>query len=128
MLDKNNLKEFILYFIVGGIATIIEWVIFYMLDSVFDWYYIPATVIAYILSTLFNWLLGRIILFKNSNKNLFVEILTIYGASIIGLVLNLIIMWIAIDFLSLNEILSKIIATGFVFIWNFAIRKLVIYN
>ena len=58
----------------------------------------------------------------------------IYATSVIGLLLNWLIMWFAIDCLrmlglpSAPEMLAKIIATGVVFFWNFIIRKLVIYK
>lgn len=127
MKKSNDLKDFLLYLIVGGIATISEWIIFYLLDKLLL-HYAVATTIAYILSTFINWLAGRILVFKESKQSLFKEILSIYLASIVGLLLNLVIMWITVDLLSVNEMLSKIIATALVFFYNFIIRKVLIYK
>lgn len=127
MKKSNDLKDFLLYLIVGGIATISEWIIFYLLDKLLL-HYAVATTIAYILSTFINWLAGRILVFKESKQSLFKEILSIYLASIVGLLLNLVIMWITVDLLSINEMLSKIIATALVFFYNFIIRKVLIYK
>ncbi len=124
---KKNIKDFILYLIVGGIATVSEWIIFYVLDKCLVHYAI-ATVAAYMLSTFVNWAAGRILVFKESHQSFIKEILSIYAAAIVGLLMNLLIMWIAVDMLSINEMLSKIAATIIVFMYNFLVRKLLIYR
>lgn len=125
-MKKNNIKDFLLYLIVGGIATVAEWVLFYVFDK--GLHYLPATIIAYILSTFVNWLAGRVLVFKNNGQSFLKEILSIYIASIVGLLLNLLIMWVAVDLADINEMISKIIATAIVFTYNFLVRKLLIYK
>lgn len=126
-MNRKNIKDFLLYVIVGGIATVAEWVVFFLLGKV-SCHYAVATAIAYILSTFVNWLAGRILVFKQSNQPLFKEIVSVYLASIVGLILNLLIMWVAVDLINVNEMLSKIAATGIVFVYNFLVRKLLIYK
>ena len=120
--------QFFIYFIVGGLATIVEWVAFYVLNSLFAVHYAFATTLAFILSTAANWLFGRLILFRDSKQNTAKELVKIYMVSIIGLLMNIAIMFVAIEKLGIQDMISKIIATGIVFIWNFLIRKLVIYK
>lgn len=125
---KNSpIKDFLLYLIVGGIATVTEWAIFWLLDKMSVKYYI-ATVIAYVISTFVNWAAGRLIVFKAAKGGVIKEILSIYLASIVGLLLNLGIMWLLIDCMSFNNMLAKIIATALVFAFNFLVRKLLIYK
>lgn len=124
----KNFKDVFLYLIIGGVATIAEWIIFYLINGVCSWHYIYATVIAYIFSTFVNWLSGRLILFKESKKSIAFELISIYAASVIGLLLNMVIMWMAVEICHLQEMLSKIIATGLVFVWNYLIRKMFIYK
>lgn len=126
-MNKKSIKDFLLYVIVGGIATVAEWAVFFVLGKV-SLHYALATAIAYILSTFVNWLAGRILVFKERNQSFIKEIVSVYLASIVGLLLNLLIMWVAVDLLSLNEMLSKIAATGIVFVYNFLVRKLLIYK
>ncbi len=126
-MNKNNLKDFFLYLIVGGIATVAEWLIFFVLDKIHIHYAI-ATVFAYILSTFVNWLAGRILVFKESHQTFIKEIGEIYLASVVGLLLNLLIMWVAVDLISIDEMISKVIATAIVFFYNFLVRKLFIYK
>ena len=126
-MNRKNIKDFLLYIVVGGIATVAEWVVFFLLGKV-SCHYAVATAIAYIFSTFVNWLAGRILVFKESNQSLFKEILSVYVTSIVGLILNLLIMWVAVDLINANEMLSKIAATGIVFVYNFLVRKLLIYK
>ncbi|MBR4123299.1 MAG: GtrA family protein [Clostridia bacterium] len=126
-MQKSNAKEFLLYIIVGGIATVSEWIVFFILGKCFV-HYAVATVIAYILSTFVNWFVGRVLVFKSNELPFLKEIASIYLASIIGLLLNLLIMWVTVDVLSFNQMCSKIAATAIVFFYNFLVRKLMIYK
>ena len=124
---NKSIKDLLLYLIVGVIATLSEWAVFFVLDKALL-HYALATVIAYILSTFVNWLAGRLLVFKISAQPLLKEIAEIYLASFVGLLLNLLIMWVAVDLITINEMVSKIIATAIVFFYNFLVRKLVIYK
>lgn len=126
-MKKSDLREFLLYFIVGGIATVTEWILFFLLDKVAV-HYTLATIIAYALSTFVNWLSGRILVFKESRQPFWKEISEVYLAALVGLLLNLLIMWVAVDLIDLQEMISKIAATAIVFSYSFLVRKLLIYK
>ena len=86
---------------------------------------------AFIASTFANWLLGRLILFRaaqKSNAATAKELLKIYAVSVAGLLLNIVIMFVAVEECAISEMPAKILATGIVFAWNFLVRKLVIYK
>lgn len=134
-LSKDNIKQFISYFFVGGVAAIVEWVMFFIFANVLNVHYFVSTVIAFIFSTTANWILGRITTFKDNTSykdKKAKEAVLIFVVSAIGLVFNLILMYLFVTVMgfdsSLGKTLSKIAATGIVFIWNFLIRKLVIYK
>lgn len=126
-MNRNNIKEFALYVIVGGIATVTEWAVFYLLD-ISGLYYLAAVTVSYLISTFVNWLAGRLLVFKTRNISVLREILSVYLASIVGLLMNLLIMWIAVDLLKFSEMPSKVAATGLVFAYNFIVRKCLIYK
>lgn len=135
LLNKANIKQFISYFFVGGFAAIVEWVMFFIFANVLQINYFVSTVIAFIFSTTANWILGRITTFKDNNTykdKKAKEAFLVFIVSAIGLLFNLILMYLFVTVMgfdsSLGKTLSKIAATGIVFIWNFLIRKLVIYR
>lgn len=134
-LSKDNIKQFISYFFVGGVAAIVEWVMFFIFANVLNVHYFVSTVIAFIFSTTANWILGRITTFKGNTSykdKKAKEAVLIFVVSAIGLVFNLILMYLFVTVFGFNgkigSTCSKIAATGIVFIWNFLIRKLVIYK
>ena len=115
------IRQFLKYLVVGGGATLVEWA---LLGLHHQW----ATVIAYTVSTFANWGFGRLLVFKKSERGAAAEIAGVYLAAAVGLLLNMGIMFVLVDALGWNEMLSKVIATGLVFVWNFLIRRLAIYR
>lgn len=135
ILSKKNLMQFISYFFVGGCAAIVEWIMFFVFASLCGLQYLLSTFLAFIFSTTANLILGRIWTFKQSERfsnNRLRETVEIFVVSAIGLLFNLGLMYLFVNVLGLDTdflmTVSKIIATGIVFIWNFLIRKLVIYR
>ena len=127
--DSKQLKDLFLYLIVGGLATIVEWAAFWVFSTPLHIQYLVATAMAFVLSTFANWVFGRLLVFKDpGGQSLARELVSIYLASVVGLILNLIIMYIMVHFLSIHEMISKMTATVLVFAYNFLIRKLVIYR
>ena len=133
--SKEFIKQFISYFCIGGISAIVEWILFYLFSSVFNVNYLIAAAMAFVFSTTTNWFLGKTITFSKSKKyqnTAEKEFGLIFLVSGIGLMLNLVLMYIFVAVVKLNTeslmTFSKIMATGIVFVWNFLIRRLLIYK
>ena len=122
-------SDLFLYLIVGALATIVEWSGFWFFFDMLQIQYLLATALAFVFSTFANWLLGRILVFRGKqNQSLLKELLSIYLTSIGGLLLNLGIMYVMVDFCSIQEMIAKITATVLVFSYNYLIRKKLIYK
>lgn len=135
ILMDGFIRQLISYFCVGGIAAIVEWIMFFFFSSIVNINYMFATIFAFVFSTSVNWFLGRKFTFKDSNKyrrQVGKEIFYIFFVSIIGLGFNLVLMYLFVTVIGMNTNLlmtvSKVMATGIVFMWNFFIRKLAIYR
>ena len=117
------------YLIVVGLATIVEWIGFWLFSEKMGLAYLLATTYAFAVSTFANWLFGRLLVFRGKQKqSLLQEILSVYLASVVGLLLNLLIMFVLVQLLSVGKMPAKVIATVLVFAYNYLIRKLVIYR
>ena len=133
-MSEINIKQFLSYFVVGGIAALTEWICFFLLESFTTMPYLTATVIAFLVSTTVNWYLGRTFTFKNSrhNENQLREIFLVFLVSAVGLGFNLVLMFIFVTGLDMNttelKTMAKIISTGMVFAWNYLSRKIFIYK
>lgn len=135
VLSKANIKQFISYFFVGGVAAVVEWVMFFLFANVLQIHYFVSTVLAFVFSTSANWILGRITTFKDNvsyKDKKAKEVVLVFAVSAIGLLFNLVLMYLFVTVMgfdsSVGKTFSKVAATGIVFIWNFLIRKLVIYK
>lgn len=128
-------RKFISYFFVGGIAALVEWGVFFLFSNIIELNYILATAIAFVFATSANWLLGKKWTFKDSTKyenKQTREVVLVFIVSGIGLAFNIFLMWLFVSVWKLNtgflKVVSKIMATGIVFIWNFLIRQFGIYR
>ena len=132
---KPIIRQLLSYVCVGGAAAIVEWVMFTLFSNVLNFHYILATALAFIFSTFVNWLLGRIWTFRESRTyehKRAKELILVFAVSAVGLLFNMLLMYLFVTVIGLNtpllKTVSKIIATGIVFFWNFLIRRFVIYR
>lgn len=146
---KIDIKEIIRFVFVGGIATIIDFVVMslfiYIVNSgSFDnflqvfisgkqlsptWVVVIGTGLGFVVSLLFNYLLSCIFVFKdgkqsNTGKNFGLFVIL----SLVGLGIHLLGMYIGYDLLGINEWIIKIILTMVVMIFNYITRKKFIFK
>ena len=129
LLNSQGFRQLFSYLIVGGIATIVEWACFYIFSYQAHIHYLLATTLAFAISTAANWLAGRLLTFRGAEKQpILRELAKIYAVSVIGLLLNLLLMYLFVQKAGLAKMAGKIIATILVFAWNFIVRKFWIYR
>jgi putative flippase GtrA len=117
------------YFLVGGTAALVDWSIFALLSFQAEVPYLIAAAISFILATLVNYLLSIRFVFRSGARfSRGMETAMVYAVSAVGLGINLLILQFLIASLHVHPMLSKITATGIVFIWNYMIRATVIFR
>ena len=121
----NKLVNKIIKFsIVGGIATLIDFVCLYIFKEFFNFNVILANTLSFTISVIYNYIASITWVFDvNKNKNKKVKFILFIIFSIVGLITNNIILYILTDKLNIYYLISKIIATLFVMIFNFITRK-----
>lgn len=124
------MRQLCSYLVVGGTAALVEWLSFGISNEMLGIHYMIATVIAFIIATFVNWILGRVMTFRDSCKDrgIWKDLLSVYSVSVFGLGFNMILMFIFVQKILLYAMPAKILATGLVFIWNFMARKILIYK
>lgn len=135
VIRKPAVRQFISYFCVGGVSSVVEWILFHIFANVFNIWYLLATVCAVIFSTTVNWLLGRFFTFKENKRfasKPLQEAAIIFLVAFVGLLFNLVLMWLFVDVFGMTsdllKVVAKMTATAIVFSYNFLVRKLVIYR
>lgn len=127
--QKEGLRQFIKFCIVGLSGTIID-LGFYNLFALsigLNIYF--ARTISFILAATNNYHLNRVWTFQSKEKKITREFSQFFFVSVIGLLLNLVVMKIVLNFTSNlgNEILEKnipvLVAIIIVLFWNFFANK-----
>ena len=123
-------RQLFSYFFVGLAAALVEWTSFWVFNSPLRLGIYLSTLLSFLIATSVNWLLGRKTTFKKHSKarDARKDILPVFLVSGVGLGLNILLMWLFVDRLLWIPLLSKILATGIVFAWNFTSRRFLIYN
>ena len=111
--------------IVGVIATLLEWIIFYICTNQLKIHYSISTIIGFSISTIFNYIASVKWVFDvNKEKSEKLNFILFVVLSIVGLGLNELILWICIEKFAIYNMIGKVIATGIVMVFNFITRKL----
>lgn len=122
---ENLFVQIFKFVIVGGIATIIDWIIYYIMYNFVHVNPLIANIISFSVSVIYNYTASVKWVFDvNKDKNKIRMLIEFLVFSIIGLILTELLLWIGIDKLSMNAMLVKIIATAIVMVFNFITRKL----
>ncbi len=126
---SNTLIQLFRYTFVGGIAFVFDFGLLYILTEYFNVYYLISVAIAFMLGLSINYYLSiKWVFDKRSIKSKYVEFITFTFIGIIGLVLSEIIIWSFTEFVNVYYLYSKLIATFFVYLWNFFIRKYMLFK
>lgn len=122
---KKLITQIIKFGFVGGTAFIIDAGVLFILTDFCEIHYLVSGAISFTVSVIYNYILSVKWIFDiNKNVKKSQELIIFVGLSIIGLGINQIIMWVAVDFIHIYYMISKIIATSIVMIYNFITRKL----
>lgn len=126
MKKKTSLIQQILRFgVVGGGAFAIDYGIMIFLTEVFGVNYLISSAISFTVSVIFNYILSIKWVFNTTDDRSQTQDFVVFIVlSVIGLGINQLIMWLAVDLLGIFYMLSKIGATAVVMVYNFVTRKI----
>jgi len=123
---KKLVGQILRFGVVGGGAFLIDYSILYILTEFVGIYYLISSVISFIVSLIFNYILSIYWVFDVTKKQTAKEILIFVILSVIGLGINQVVMYIGSDLLHIYYMLTKLVATFIVMVWNFVTRKIFI--
>lgn len=128
MIDKikNNklLMQIAKFIVVGGTATVIDFVLLFVLKEFVGLNEIVSNTISFTISLIYNYIASVKWVFDvDKNKKQEQQFLIFIIFSIIGLLINNLILWICIDKLKIHYLIGKVIATAIVMVFNFVTRK-----
>lgn len=136
----NEYMKLGMYLMVGGSAALLEWGLFYLIFqglsqagffALQTQTVLAATTMAFASSTLYHYILCNIFVFDSGSRyQRGAELSLVFLVSAIGLGWNLLLMYFftSPSFFGLNPMISKIMASAIVTVWNYLSRKKFIFK
>ncbi|MBQ7347150.1 MAG: GtrA family protein [Clostridia bacterium] len=131
-------REQLLYLIFGGLTTLVDWVVSFLLYRVWDqaidahaFVIHGANVIAWVAAVLFAFFTNRKWVFESTQRGVLPilgELCTFAGGRVLTFLLQETMVAVFFDWLGLNKYAVKLIAAVLVVILNYVISKLVVFR
>lgn len=126
---RNPTVQFFRYVFVGGFAAIVDWAVLYVLTKL-GMHYLISAIFAFVAGLAVNFLLSKRMVFNGQEARVrgVVEFGAYAVTGVVGLGITELLLYLFTDKVGLHFILSKMIATAVVLVWNYLSRKLLIYK
>ena len=122
---KKLIAQFMKFGVVGVIAFVIDYGLLALLTEVFSVNYLVSATISFTVSVIFNYIASMRYVFTHkedmSRRREFVIFVIL---SVIGLLINNLCMWAGVELFGIHYLITKIVATAIVMVWNFVTRKI----
>jgi putative flippase GtrA len=120
-------KRLIKYFVMAIIIVLLELLTFQLVYLSSSNYYV-ATIISFVVGVLLNWIGGRVFVFGTSGHNKSREFAMVFLGSLVGVCIQLSVVYISVAVLLLYPLIGKVLSICFSFIWNYWFRAKIVYK
>lgn len=121
-------KELISYLIFGVLTTVVNIVVYYVFNTWLQVNYLVSNAIAWIASVLFAYITNRKYVFESENTSMINELVKFIGARLSTGIMDMILMWLLVDVLSMNSMFSKIVVNVLVIVLNYVLSKVFVFK
>lgn len=120
--------QFVRYGFVAIAAFVVDFGLLFVFTRYMHIFYLLSATLSFSISLVLNYALSILWVFSKSTYRRHVEILLFIVIGIVGLGLNILIIWACTRFLGLFYLLSKLIAVAIVFFWSFVARRFLLFH
>lgn len=123
------MKEFRRYTMASALALVIDMGLLYALTEWFDMYYLMSATIGFTAGAVVAYVLSITWCFSHRCiENQKLEFILFVGIGIASLGLNNLLIWSFTELLGLYYMMSKILTTGAVFLFNYFVRRKLLFT
>ena len=126
-MKNKNLIELINYVVVGGLTTLVNFVVYFFCTHV-QLHYLIANVIAWVFAVVFAYIANRKYVFKSEGNNQKAEFIQFVSLRAVTLIVESLLLFVCIQMLSMNENIAKIIVSIVTVIGNYVFCKFMIFK
>ena len=124
-------EEGINYLIFGFLAFVLNYILYFLFADAMQMHYMAATGLSWVFTVVFAYWTNRTFVFKSQNKDtgsVVKEFVSFIGARIATEVLELVLMYVMVDLLSINDKISKLVCQVLVILANYVLSKIWIFK
>lgn len=124
-------SDFVIYTVFGAMATLVNMGSYYLFYEKFGWANLVSTFVAWLLAVTFAFFTNKFFVFLSYDlapRKVFSELVGFFSCRISTGVLDMAIMFVAVDLLSLHPNLWKFISNLIVGIVNYLVGKFMIFG
>lgn len=122
---KKLFAQLMKFGVVGFIAFLIDYGLLAFCTEILHINYLVSATIGFTVSVVFNYLASMRYVFTHKEEmSRRREFIIFVVLSIVGLVINNVILWAGVELLHVHYLIVKIFATAVVMVWNFVTRKI----
>lgn len=125
---KQLSKQLVLYFVLGGLLTLVEWLGFWVLVYVCGVHYLIANTLLFVAFVPLGMIVFKKGVFKHTKFSAKTEFALSFMINLLGLAINSLILWILVEFIGLESLFAKILTSFVVAFYSFFARKVLIYD
>lgn len=123
LLSNERMKEMLRFAVAGGLGFLIDYGTMILLKEIIGLHYLIATGAGFAVSVIFNYILCVKWVFTGARDSGFKVRALFLLTSLIGLLLNQLIMWGLVDGLGVFYAVAKIITTAIVMVYNYFAKR-----
>ena len=123
-------KEIILY-VIFGVLTIVNLIAYYLFSNIININYLISNAIAWIISVVFAYITNKFFVFNSSyiNKDVIIEeFIKFMNCRLISGLSEVVLLFLFVDLLLMNDIVAKLIIGVLVALINFIFSKVFIFK
>jgi putative flippase GtrA len=127
---KSNLSaQFFRYFIVGGVAFVVDFALLYLLTEFARLYYLFSASVAFMAGIAVNYVLSVSWVFDHRCiDNRMHEFALFAAIGVLGLTFNAALIWLFTEQVGFHYLISKMVAAALIFLFNFGVRKALLFS
>lgn len=126
----NSTKiQFFRYFFVGGTGFVTDFMIYFVLTRYLHMFYITANIISFLTAMIITYIMSVVWVFpQRSERGMAAEFGIFAAIGVVGLIINSLVLGLLTQRLHVFDLFAKVIAAAIVYIWNFFVRKYLLFN
>lgn len=121
-------REQFWYLVVGGLTTLVNFAVYYILDSVCGLHYLFINWIAWAAAVIFAFFPNRSLVFQNKEGNILGQFISFTSSRIATFLIEEGLLWLTVDILGGSEKIMKLVVSVIVVILNYVFSKVFVFR